>query len=214
MWARPVMFKNYIDFTPNEFQYLCVDTCPIITKSSTRTIGEESTHMRRPYKLNPEQQLLVFLLFMKHNSTSNFEAFEQNESKCWMHEKMLKWWCHFHVLCINWAIFHETERYDQYEREVLGQMLPGLEGAIGDTLLKIKQPYKDPNHSRWFNDMIHITLSNNINIVDNNGLLVLDNMVYIMMSLVWGTRGLTRIGLTTSPTWMTTLKWSYVIPAM
>lgn len=63
-------------------------------------------------------------------------------------------------------------------------MLPGLEGIIGDTLLKIKQPYKDPNHSTWFNDRLHITLSNNINIVDNNDLLVLDNMIRIMMSLV------------------------------
>lgn len=93
-------------------------------------------------------------------------------------------------------------------------MLPGLEGIIGDTLLKIKQPYKDPNHSTWFNDRLHITLSNNFNIVDNNDLLVLDNMIRIMMSLVLRNSKINTVGLTTSPTWMTSLKWSYVTPTM
>lgn len=36
----------------------------------------------------------------------------------------------------------------------MGEMLLGLEGAIGnidDTLVKIRRPFKDPSHSQWFN---------------------------------------------------------------
>ena len=57
-----------------------MDVCPTIIVDA-RTKGEEGAPVGRPYKFNLVQQLFVFLLFMKHDNISMFEAFEWNWSK-------------------------------------------------------------------------------------------------------------------------------------
>lgn len=62
--------------------------------------------------------------------------------------------CIFIAPCIIEAIESEVEWPNSYEQSVMDEMPLGLEGVIGNidnTLVKIRQPNKDHNHSRWFN---------------------------------------------------------------
>jgi len=55
--------------------------------------------------------------------------------------------------CISFALSDEIEWLDSYEREMLGQMLPGFQGVPGNMdnlLIRIIHPYNNPNHSRCF----------------------------------------------------------------
>lgn len=88
--------------------------------------------------------------------------------------RVLRTWQHFYVGCIslglskectqwwhcivasyvNEILTHKMKWHDRFETEELGEELPSFEGYIGcvdDTLVKIRQPYKDPNHTRFFN---------------------------------------------------------------
>lgn len=53
--------------------------CPTIVVNA-RTRGAEGALVGRPYKLNLVQRLFDFLLLMKHDNTSIFEALEWNWS--------------------------------------------------------------------------------------------------------------------------------------
>lgn len=63
---------------------------------------------------------------------------------------------------------------DSYEREKLGQQHPTFEGYIGfidDTLVKIRRPYNDPNHSWFFNNKKIYSINNKM-VVNHNGLFI------------------------------------------
>lgn len=99
------------------------------------------------YTLSLEQRVFAFLLFVKHDNTSFCDSFQLGKSK--LNDNVI-----FVASCLNEAISHEIDWLDVYEREVRGDMLPGVEGVMGninDTLVKIRRPYKTLDHSCWFN---------------------------------------------------------------
>ena len=167
--ATPAQFKNLTNFTLDEFEDLCLDVCPTIAMHA-RTTGELRVAGGRPYKLTPEQRILSFLMFLKHDNTSMLDAFHWNWSKTALNDDAI-----FVASCINEALQHEIEWPDSYEREELGQQHPDFEGCIGfidGTLVKIRRPYRDPDHSRFFNGRKKIYAMNNTVVVDHNGLFI------------------------------------------
>lgn len=55
---------------------------------------------------------------------------------------------------MNEALTHKIKWHDRFEIEEIGEELPSYEGCLGcvdEKLVKIRQPYKDPNHTRFFN---------------------------------------------------------------
>lgn len=84
--------------------------------------------------------------------------------------------------CISFTLSNEIEWLDSYEREVLGQMLPGLHGVTGNMdnlLVKVIHPYNNPNHSIGSMVKRGCTTINNIIIVDNNGLFIYVDLMYL-----------------------------------
>ena len=59
---------------------MCLDVCPTII-AHTHTTGEVWGAGGRPYKLTPQQRILSFLMFLKHDNTSMLDAFHWNWSK-------------------------------------------------------------------------------------------------------------------------------------
>lgn len=60
----------------------------------------------------------------------------------------------FLASCLNKSVSHEIDWLDVYESEVIVDMLLGLEGVMGSIdgiLVKVRRPYKTPDHSCWFN---------------------------------------------------------------
>ena len=80
MMATPGLFKILTNFSILEFAELCHLICPTIVAHarSSSVIHVLSWH---PSKLSPEQRLLGFLLYMKHDPTSSFLSFLWNWSK-------------------------------------------------------------------------------------------------------------------------------------
>lgn len=113
-----------------------------------------------------------------HDNTSILDEFHWNWAKSVLNDDVI-----FVASCMNEALVRETEWSDSYEQEEFRQQYPVFEGCIGfidGTLVKVLFPYRDPNHSRFFNARKKIHSINNIVIVDHNG-----SFIYINPGYPW-----------------------------
>ena len=55
---------------------------------------------------------------------------------------------------------------------------PSCIGIIDGTLVKIRRPWKNPEHNKWFNGRKKMYCMNNIVIVDHHGLFIYVNPTY------------------------------------
>ena len=74
MKSTPGLFKTLTNFSVQEFDELCHIVCPT-TSAHARSIGDIRVLAWCPSKLTPEQRLLGFLLYMKHDPTTSFPSF-------------------------------------------------------------------------------------------------------------------------------------------
>ena len=80
MRSTPSLFKVLTNFSIEEFDELYHIVCPTIS-AHARSTGDIRILPGRPSKLNPEQRLLGFLLYMKHDPTTTLPGFLWNWSK-------------------------------------------------------------------------------------------------------------------------------------
>ncbi len=77
MWATRGLFKSLSNFTLGEFEELLQLVVPTII-SHARSIRESHRIYGRPSKLAPKQHLFSFILFMKYDNVTKFDAFIWN----------------------------------------------------------------------------------------------------------------------------------------
>ena len=175
MMATLGLFKILTNFSILEFAELCNLVCPTIV-AHARSTGTTCVLSGRPLKLSPEQRLLGFLLYMKHDSTSSFPSFLWNWSKTLLTSDQV-----FIASCVSWALRDEIRWPNVMVRQALASMVPGFSGCIGiidGTLVKIRRPWKNPDHGKWFNGRKKMYCMNNVVIVDHHGLFIYINSTY------------------------------------
>ena len=77
MRSTPGLFKVLTNFSIEEFDGLCHIICPTIS-AHARSTGDIRVLPGCPSKLNPQQQLLGFLLYLKHDPTTTLLGFLWN----------------------------------------------------------------------------------------------------------------------------------------
>jgi hypothetical protein len=87
-------------------------------------LGYALVKMGRPSKLGLEQRLLCFILFMKHDNISIYDAFMWNWAKSSLCDDVI-----FITSCINHALAYEIHWPSSFERVTFGNQLCGLLGA-------------------------------------------------------------------------------------
>jgi hypothetical protein len=165
----PSLFATMTNFTVEEFEELSNLVCPMIA-GNARLTGLPRSGRGRRYKLDPPQRLLSFILYLKHDNTSIFDGSQWNWSKSSMCDDAL-----FVGSCVNAAMTNEIRWPTAAERQSAATRIPQFAGCIGyvdGTLCKIRRPYKDPQHSRWFNGRKKIYSVNNTVVVDHDGLFI------------------------------------------
>jgi hypothetical protein len=138
--------------------------------SHCRSTCEDYLVTRRPWKLNPWQRLLNFILFMKHDNVTRYDYFMQNWSKSSMWDDVL-----FISSCINASIVDEIRWPTIKERATLGTHLPKLPICIwfiDGTLVEIQKCWKNQGHRSWFNGWKKIYAMNNIVVFDHTSLFI------------------------------------------
>jgi hypothetical protein len=166
----PSVFKVLTNFTTTEFEEISSIVCPIIV-SHARSTGEIIRGAGRPPKLSPQQRLLAFLLYLKHDNTTIFEAFQWNWAKSSVCDDAV-----FIASCIDYACDGELAWPDAEKRSRLSRQIPEFPGCIGfidGTLCKIKKPGgENANHKQYYNGRKSIYCMNNIVVVDHQGLFI------------------------------------------
>ncbi len=105
--------------------------------------------MGRLSKLGPKQRLLCFILFMKHDNITIYDAFLWNWAKSSLCDDAISI-----TSCINHALVDEIYWPSSFERVALGNQLHESSGClrfINKTLVEIQKPWKNPKHWTWFN---------------------------------------------------------------
>ena len=175
MMSTPALFKVLTNFSISEFAELCQFVCPIIV-DHVRSTGVVCILSRRLSKRSPEQRLLCFLLYMKHDPITALPSFLWNWSKSSVISDQV-----FIASCVSWALRDEIKWPDVKERQALGSMVsafPGCIGIIDGTLIKIRRPWKNPDHNKWFNGHKKMYCMNNVVIVDHHGLFIYIDSTY------------------------------------
>ena len=119
--------------------------------------------------LTPRQRLLSFL-YMKHENSTVFDVHHWNWSKTATNNNNV-----FVGSCINAAIGDKIRWPTVAERRISGTRLDEFLGSIGyidGTLVKIRRPFQDPEHNRWFHGCKKMYSVNNTVIVDHDGLFI------------------------------------------
>ena len=122
------------NFSIKEFDELCTIVCPTII-ANARSTGDLRILPGRPSKLTPEQRLLGFVLYLKHDSTIALLDFLWNWVKSYVIDDQV-----FIAISINWALRDEIKWSDKLEKQALASMIPAFPGCIGfidGTLVKI-----------------------------------------------------------------------------
>ncbi|CAM6102317.1 unnamed protein product [Calypogeia fissa] len=167
--GHPQQFKDLTNFTIEEFEELCRLVCPIIEGNARST---RSSHIEsgRPCKLSPDQWLMSFVLYLKHDNMINFDASRWNWCMAAICDDAL-----FVATCLNEAIAGEIRWPSVEDRRELGQHIPQLPGCIGvvdGTLVRIRRPYENLRHQRWFQGRKKMYCMNSSVVVDHNGLFI------------------------------------------
>jgi len=128
-------------------------------------------------KLGPKQRLLCFILFMKHNNVTIYDAFMWNWAKSSLCDDAISI-----ASCINHALVDEIYWPSSFERVTLGNQLHESSGClrfINETLVEIQKPWKNPKHWTCFNDHKKIYAMNNIVILDHHGVFIYIDSSYL-----------------------------------
>ena len=169
------LFKVLTNFSQEEFDELCIILCPTII-AHTRSIGDLRILPRHPSKLTPEQRLLGFLLYLKHDCTTALPGFLWNWTKSSVIDDQV-----FIATSINWVLKDKIKWPDELERQALASVIPTFPGCIGfidGTLVKIRKPWKNREHGKWFNGCKKMYCMSNVVIVDHHGLFIYINPGY------------------------------------
>jgi hypothetical protein len=164
----PYVFKALTNFSSEEFEELCRVVCPIIA-TYARSTGELSKGPGRKPKLNEQQRLLNFLLYLKHDNTTIFDAHQWNWAKSSVCDDAI-----FIASCIDHACSDEIRWPTAHERVQLAKQIsefPGCIGFIDGTLCKIQRP-SGPDHRKYYNGRKSIYCLNNVVIIDHQGLFI------------------------------------------
>ena len=175
MRSTPGLFKVLTNFSIEEFDELCSILCPTII-ANARSTGGLCILPGHPSKLTPEQRVLGFILYLKHDSTTAMPSFLWNWAKSSIIDDQI-----FIATSINWALRYEIKWPDELERQALASTIPALPGCIGfinGTLVKIRRPWKNPEHGKWFNGRKKMYCMNNVVIVDHHGLFIYVDPTY------------------------------------
>lgn len=165
----PSLFATVTNLSVEMFNELASSVCPVI-QTHARSTGDIHTGRGRPSKLSPEQRLLSFLLFLKHDNSTVYDGHHWNWSKSSVNDDSI-----FVSSCLNEAIANEIRWPTAHERRIAGERLsefPGCIGYIDGTLVKIRRPHRDPQHGKWFNGRKKMYCVNNTVVVDHDGLFV------------------------------------------
>ena len=76
----PSLFKVLIKFSAGQFEELCSAMCPTIMIDA-RSTGHLRSAAGRPPKLSPQQRLLHFIFYMKHDNVVRLDGFHWNWAK-------------------------------------------------------------------------------------------------------------------------------------
>jgi hypothetical protein len=98
-------------------------------------LGDELMVMGRPSRLGLKQRFLCFILFMKHNNITIYDAFIWNWAKSSLCDDVI-----FIASCINHALVNEICWPSSFERVALGSQFCELSGCLGfidETLVEI-----------------------------------------------------------------------------
>jgi DDE superfamily endonuclease len=137
---------------------------------TARSTGKFRVCCGRPSKMSSQQRVLNALMYLKHDNTVHFEAFQWNWAKSSVSDD-----ASFVCSVINAVLGNEITWPNENMRAVLANRIPGFRGCIGlidGTLCKIRRPYRNPDHARWFNGQKQLYSMNSTVIVDHDGLFI------------------------------------------
>lgn len=165
----PSLFKCLTNFTAPEFEELCSLVSPVIAINARSTGMPRSVFGRLP-KLSPDQRLLHFIMYMKHDNAVRYDAFTWNWSKSSSCDDS-----GFVASCINEALRGELRWPGAEDRARLASRLPAFPGCVGfidGTLVEIRRPKDIGIHRRYFNGRKKIYCLNSTVVVDHDGLFI------------------------------------------
>lgn len=157
------------NFTTEEFEELCTVVCPVI-QLHARSTGEIRGPGGRPLKLQPEQRLLTFVMFLKHDNSAAFDSCQWNWAKSSVNDDSI---CV--PSCIGVACKDEIKWPSPQEALDLARRVPQLSGCIGfidGTLCQIRRPFNNALHSNGFNGRKKMYCINNTAVVNHSGLFI------------------------------------------
>jgi hypothetical protein len=161
-------FRMTTGFTLSEWERFCQKCCPLVI-AMARHSGELKVKQGRPTKLSPQERVLSFVLYVKHNTQARLEAVNWNYSRTSLNGDGA-----FIASVINVALADEIQWPDQNRRRLLGRVLPGFEGCIGHidgTLCRIRRPCI-PEHKKYYNNRKAMYCLNSVVVVDHDGLFI------------------------------------------
>jgi hypothetical protein len=109
----------------DEQDELCNKLGPVLDMTA-RSTGDIIKRAGRPAKLSAQQRILNALMYLKHDNTVSFEAFQWDWSKSSVSDDVL-----FVCPVINTVLAHEIRWPDANERSALAQRIPEFQGCIG-----------------------------------------------------------------------------------
>jgi len=118
MWVTPGSFKSLTNFNLTKFEELAQLVIPNII-GLVRSFREPHHIFGQPSKLTLEQHLFNFILYMKHNNVTKYDAFLWNWSKSAINDDGI-----FIASCINSTIVDEIRWPTIEEFRVLAMQLP------------------------------------------------------------------------------------------
>lgn len=145
--TNPMQFRDMTNFTVEEFMDLQARVIPVI-EGNARSTGVRHIVSGRPSKLTPQQRLLNFLLYMKHDNIIYMDSMLWNWSRSAIYDDAI-----FVASCVNAALRDEIRWPSATERTALAQHIPQLSSYIGfvdGSLVRICRPYENEHHSKWF----------------------------------------------------------------
>ena len=120
--------------------------------------------------MSPEQRVLHFVLYLKHDNIVQLEAYGWNYAPSSSCNDAI-----FVASCLNEALEDELSWPDERRRSMLAARLPEFQGCIGHidgTLVQIRRPSskdKKKLHKKWYNGRKAIYAFNNTVIIDHDG---------------------------------------------
>ncbi|KAH9105811.1 hypothetical protein AeMF1_018458 [Aphanomyces euteiches] len=172
----PYIFKTMTNFTQTQFEEFSRLVCPVIASNARTTGLQHRPHSGRRPKLCPQQRLLAFVLYLKHDNLTTYVSVNWNWSRSAANDDL-----QFIASCVNVACKDEIRWPNATQREQLASTIPNFPGCIGfidGTLCKIRRPYNNPLHKNWYNGRKHMYCFNNTVVVDHSGLIIFEDNGY------------------------------------